>query len=278
MNTVYRLAAVLFVAVVLATSGGCSSGGPKKPPTGTPEPDKFLFDRGNENLEKKRWIVAREYFRQLVDSYPQSQYRASAKLGIGDSYMGEKNAASYVLAINEYREFLSFYPTHTRADYAQYQLAMGYFKQMRSPMRDQTETRDAIREFQNFLTKFPTEDASPSKLYPDAKQRLREAKDRLDDWDAGVAEQYFRLKWYAGAYGRLDPLLKADPEYTRRDNAYYLMGETLMKIGRSAEALVYFEKLVNEFEQSERLEIAKKRIAEIKAGPPAQPGKESSKG
>jgi outer membrane protein assembly factor BamD len=276
MTSMYRLAAALLAAVVLATSAGCSSGGPKKPPTGTPEPDKFLFDRGNENIAKKRWIVAREYFRQLVDSYPQSQYRADAKLGIGDAFMGEKNAASYVLAINEYREFLSFYPTHTRADYAQYQLAMGYFKQMRSPMRDQTETRDAIREFQAFLTKFPN--AESSKLYPDAKQRLREAKDRLADWDTGVADQYFRLKWYPGVTGRLIPLLKSDPEYTRRDNVYYLLGETFMRNNRPAEALPYFERLVNEFEQSERLEVAKRRIAEIKAGPATQPGKDSSKG
>jgi len=276
MTSMSRLAAALLAAVVLATSAGCSSGGPKKPPTGTPEPDKFLFDRGNENIAKKRWIVAREYFRQLVDSYPQSQYRADAKLGIGDAFMGEKNAASYVLAINEYREFLSFYPTHTRADYAQYQLAMGYFKQMRSPMRDQTETRDAIREFQAFLTKFPN--AESSKLYPDAKQRLREAKDRLADWDTGVADQYFRLKWYPGVTGRLIPLLKNDPEYTRRDNVYYLLGETFMRNNRPAEALPYFERLVNEFEQSERLELAKKRIAEIKAGPTAQPGKDPSKG
>jgi len=276
MISTYRLAAALLAALVLATSAGCASSGPKKPPTGTPEPDKFLFDRGNENIEKKRWIVAREYFRQLVDSYPQSQYRADAKLGIGDAFMGEKNSASYVLAINEYREFLSFYPTHTRADYAQYQLAMGYFKQMRSPMRDQTETRDAIREFQAFLTKFPNQESS--KLYPDAKQRLREAKDRLADWDTGVADQYFRLKWYPGVTGRLIPLLKNDPEYTRRDNVYYLLGETFMRNNRPAEALPYFERLVNEFEQSERLELAKKRIAEIKAGPAAQPGKDSSKG
>jgi outer membrane protein assembly factor BamD len=268
-----RLAAVVLAA---ALAGACAGSGPKKPPTGTPEPDKFLYDRGTENLAKKRWIVAREYFRQLVDSYPQSPYRADAKLGIGDTYMGEKSSASYVLAINEYREFLSFYPTHKRADYAQYQLALGYFKQMRSPMRDQTETRDAIRELTAFLTKFPSAEAST--LYPEAKQRLREAKDRLDDWDAGVGEQYFRLKWYPGAMGRLEPLIKSDPEYSRRDKVYYLLGETLMRLNRQAEALVYFERLVAEFEQSDHLEQAKKRVAEIKAAAPATPGKDTAKG
>ena len=48
-----------------------------------------------------------------------------------------------------------------------------------------------------------------------------------------------------------------------------------MKAGRPAEALPYFERLVEEFEQSEYLDEAQKRIAELKskaaeAGRPAQ--------
>jgi outer membrane protein assembly factor BamD len=262
---VSRAAALGLAAAALALSAACTSGGPKTPPTGTPEPDKFLYDRGMENLEKKRWLVAREYFRQLVDSYPQSPHRADAKLGIGDTYLGEKSAEGYVLGINEYREFLSFYPTHRRADYAQYQLGMAYFRQMRSPMRDQTETREAIREFETFVARYP---ASP--LLPEAKLRLREAKDRLSDWDTGVAQHYFRIKWYPGVLGRLEPLAKNDPEYTRRDEVYYLLGESYARLNRTAQALPWFERLVNEFEQSERLDEAKKRIVELKGGAAAK--------
>ena len=97
---------------------------PTRPPTGTPEPDKFLFERGNEALEKRRWLVAREYFRELIDTYPQTPHRADAKLGIGDTYLGEGSPESYVLALNEFREFIAFYPTHRRAGYAQLQLGM----------------------------------------------------------------------------------------------------------------------------------------------------------
>jgi outer membrane protein assembly factor BamD len=124
MKKFVSLTAIVLVAVL---AGACATGGPKKPPTGTPEPDKFLCDRGTENLNKKRWIVAREYFRQLIDSYPQSPYRADAKLGSGDTYLGERSAEAFVLAANEFREFLSFYPTHPRADYAQFKLAMSHF-------------------------------------------------------------------------------------------------------------------------------------------------------
>ena len=145
---------------------------------------------------------------------------------------------------------------------------MAYINQMRAPMRDQTETRDAIRELQVYLTRY-----ADQPLAGEARQKLREAKDRLADWDAGVALHYFRIKWYPGAIGRLEPLVKADPEYTRRDGVFYYLGESLLKIQRPAQALPYFERLVKEFEESEYLERAKTRIAEIKALPAAGPVK-----
>ena len=63
----------------------------------------------------------------------------------GDTYIGEDTTESLLLAINEFREFLTFYPTHARADYAQYRLAFAYSEQMLAADRDQTATRDAIR-------------------------------------------------------------------------------------------------------------------------------------
>ena len=263
-----RLSALAAIVLLALGAGACASSAPKKPPTGTPNPDKFLFDRGTENLEKHKWIVAREYFRQLVDTYPQSEYRADGKLGIGDSYVGEHSAESFVLAINEFREFLSFYPTHKRAYYAQYKLAMSHYYQMRDPMRDQTATRDAIRELETFVARYPNTD-----LTDEAKKNLREAKDRLGQWDLSVAIQYYRFKWYPGAIGRLKPLIERDPEYTNRDAAFFYMGESLLKYNKNAEALPYFERIVKEFDQSQYLEPAKKRIAELKASLPAAAGK-----
>ena len=99
----------LAIALMLAASAAC--GGKRSGlPTNTANPDRFLYDRGLEELKDNSWLDAREYFRQVVDNYPQSPVRPDAKLGVGDSFLGEKSAESLVLAANEYREFLTFYP------------------------------------------------------------------------------------------------------------------------------------------------------------------------
>lgn len=247
------------VTLVLLAGAACATG-PKKPPVGTLEPDKFLWERGTQALDDRKWITAREYFRQLVDTYPQSLYRADGKLGIGDSYLGEGTLESNVLAINEFREFLSFYPTHRRADYAQYKLAMAHYYQMHGPERDQTETVETINELTTFINRYPN-----SELMPEAKQRLREARDRLSDSEYRVGYFYFRTqKWYPGAIERFVEILKKDPEYTNRDGVYYYLAHSLLKVNRPAEALPYFEKLIAEFEQSEYLADAQKQVAAIK--------------
>lgn len=256
---VRRSLAPIGALLMALTLGACASGS-KTPPTGTPDPDKFLYERGTEALNDKKWLTAREYFRQLMDTYPQSPYRGDAKLGMGDTFLGERTTEAYVLAANEFREFLSFFPTHGRADYAQYKLGMTYFYQMRSPDRDQTETKEAIKELSTFVERFQN-----SPLAPEARERLREARDRLADHEYRVGLHYYRIRWYPGAIDRWTVLLKQDPQYSRRDAVLYHLADALVTMQRPAEALPYLDRLVAEFEQSEYLDLARKRAEELKS-------------
>ena len=254
-----RLSALCSLLFLTAMVGGCSSNPPVT--AGPGDADQILLDRGNAALQDRSWTRARTYFSELLESYPQSPLRADAKLGVGDTFLGENNSASFVYAQNEYREFLAFYPTNPRADYAQMQLGMVHFNQMLSAQRDQTETREAIKEFQVFVDRYPN-----SKLITQVKQRLREAKDRLSDADMVVANFYLSIRLLAGAEPRYRHVLDTDPEYTHRDSVYFHLAETLEKGGpsRLAEALPYYERLVKEFEKSEYLEEATLRIERLK--------------
>src|SRR5436190_21976640 len=81
----FRSKTRLFAALIaVATLVNCAHG-QKPPAAGAADADKYLFDRGTALLKKKNWVTAREYFRRVVDSYPQSPYRAASKLGVGDS-------------------------------------------------------------------------------------------------------------------------------------------------------------------------------------------------
>jgi outer membrane protein assembly factor BamD len=248
------------LALTLAMSAACGSTVRNTVPPGTPQPDQFLFERGNEALKERKWLTAREFFKQVTETYTQSPVRPDAKLGVGDTYLGEGTAEALVLAINEFQEFLAFYPTHPRADYAQYKLGMAHHRQMRGAERDQTETKAAIKEFETFVARYPN-----SSLMPEVEEKLRESRDRLSESDFQVGRFYYRINWFPGAIDRLTALLKQDPEYTGRDAVYFYLGESLIKVKREAEALPFFEKLVAEFEQSEHLEDARKRITELRA-------------
>ena len=250
---------IIVAVAAIALVSACSSSTRGSLPPGTAEPDKFLFDKGMAALNSKKWLTAREYFKQVTETYTQSTYRPDAKLGIGDTYLGEGTAEALVLAINEFKEFLSFYPTHRRADYAQLKLSMAHFRQMRHPQRDQTETREAVKELEAFVARYPG-----SSLMPEAKQRLREARDRLSQSDYLVGYFYYRQRWYVGAVDRFKSVLKDDPEYTGRDALYYYLADSLVKMNLQAEALPYLEKLIAEFEQSEYLAEAQKRVTELK--------------
>jgi outer membrane protein assembly factor BamD len=269
MNLAFRPVAILLIAAATVAATGCAERSTKIPP-GTSQPDQFLFERGNKALQEKKWYSAREFFQTLMDTYPQSPHRADAKLGLGDAYLGEGSPASQVLAINEYREFLSFFPTSPRADYAQFKLAMSHFSQMPKAGRDQTETQEALTEFAVLFEMYPN-----SPLLPEARKREREARDRLGRSEYLVGLTYYRLKWHPGAVSRLQALLKSDPDFTERDGVYYYLALSLCELNRQAEALPLLEKIEQEFEKSEFIEKAKKKLVELKTAaatpPPAPP-------
>lgn len=248
--------------LLIATAVGCG-GGMERPvlPTGEFEADRVLFERGTAALEERNWSRAREYFVQIRDNYPQSEYRAESRLSIGDTYDGEGTLASYVLALDEYGDFLSLYPTHVRAPYAQYKLGLVHFHQMRRPERDQTESVNALREFETFITLYPGHE-----LMPEVQARLRDARDRLSEHDFVVGYFYHRINNHAGAISRFRQILDGDPAYTRRDQVYFFLAESLALIDETVEAIPYFARLLDEFDASEYSEQARIRMAELEAG------------
>lgn len=263
----HRIGRGLPAACLLLTGavalGACGSRQADLPPLTEADADSILFERGSQALEEGSWSTAREYFVQIRDNYPQSPLRARSRLGVVESYEGEGTDLAYLSALSELREFLRLYPpTHELAPEAQFKVGMVYFNQMRRPERDQSETRSAITEFETFIELY-AEFADPQ-LLAEARERLREARDRLSDSNYLVGRFYYRLRYYPGAIDRFREILDEDPGYTRRDAVYFHLADALAIVGRGPEALPLFERLVSEFPATEFLVDANLRIEELK--------------
>tara|TARA_B100000929_G_scaffold286858_1_gene272647 strand:- start:3094 stop:3900 length:807 start_codon:yes stop_codon:yes gene_type:complete len=248
------------VALLLMSGVACTPQDPAALPPGTPEPDRYLFEHGSILFEGEDWDKAQTVFRRLVDVYPQSPYRFDAKLAIGDSLLEKGGLASLIQAVNEFEEFLRFYPTHPRAAYAQFKIGVTYSEGMLASDRDQTSTEMAIEAFDQFFELYPDSD-----LLDEARKWHRTARDRLSEAYFRVGEFYFNGGWYPGAIQRMRVVLDEDPGYTARDAVYFVLGESLAIIGRGDEALPYFNQLVDDFDQSAYLEQARRRIAELES-------------
>src|SRR4030066_404246 len=133
--------------ILIALLGGLGAWtGKEKPVEIAPEiaaSDEALYKAGQE-IMKKDAEKARLYFRQVIDSFPKSFYAQRAKLAIADSYFEKGDESSMILAASEYREFIQLYPYSPSASYAQYRIAMTFFRKALKPGRDQTKTNQAF--------------------------------------------------------------------------------------------------------------------------------------
>jgi outer membrane protein assembly factor BamD len=249
---VRRLPAFVLLALG-AVLGGCSSHQIDLEALSSAS-DEIVWEAGQKAVEKKDWESARQYYRRLIDAFPQSEHQPDARIALADSYFEEGGTASYVLAVSSYREFLTLYPQHPRSDYAQFRAGESYFKQKNTPDRDQTATEQALEEYQRLLDQYPQ-----SSWVEPAREKIRECRQTLgrSHHMVGYFYQKTRKSWRS-AIGRYETILSDYPDYEKVDEILFRIGECLANAGRYAEARPRLARLQSEFPQSPFAAEAKK--------------------
>ena len=133
-----RLLTFSAVMVLLALAVACTNKKVQNPlaNVGSKQPDKVLFDRAMDAMKHNKFDVARLSLQTLINTYPDSEYVARAKLAVGDSWYAEGGTAAMAQAENEYRDFETFFPNMPEAAEAQLKIADIHFRQMEKPDRD----------------------------------------------------------------------------------------------------------------------------------------------
>jgi len=232
--------------------------------------DESLYKFG-EKFIKKDPEKARLYFRQIIDSFPKSFYAQRAKLAIADSYFQKGDEGSLIIASSEYREFISLYPYSPSAAYAQYQIAMTFYKKILKPGRDQTKTKQALAEFKKVITNYPL--SEEAKL---SDEKIKDCEERLAEHILQIAEHYYKIRAYKASVSRLNDIITEYPNFSKMDKVYYYLGDSYYRSNNIDQCIPYFTKLISDFPKSKYAKKAKDKMEKMektKKDEKAQPEK-----
>jgi outer membrane protein assembly factor BamD len=224
----------------------------------TAEPDKILYDKAMEDVKHGRHEVGRLNLQTLINTYPDSEYLAKAKLTIADSYYKEGGTANLTQAVQSYKDFIVFFPFMPEAAYAQLQVAMTHYKQLEKPDRDRTQAHQAEDEFQTFLQKYPSDP-----LGPKAEQHLREVQEVLAEGDFRIGYYYYLKGDKKAAESRLRVMVNRYPLYSKADQALWMLGNVWDSTEKKEFASNYYARIVRDYPLSPLVPDAKSRLKSL---------------
>ena len=219
---------------------------------GSKQPDKVLFDRAMDAMKHNRFDVSRMTLQTLINTYPDSEFIARAKLAVGDSWYAEGGTAALAQAEIEYKDFETFFPNMPEAAEAQLKIANIHYQQMEKPDRDYTHAKRAEDEYRNLILQYPD-----SKLVPEAKQRLMEVQEVLGEREFEIGRFYFLRQSYPAAIARLASLVERYPLYSGADEALYLLGQCY-----EGEVAILRSKQFNETQKANAIEAYTRRASD----------------
>ena len=221
------------------------------------EPDKLLFDTALANIEDGKHELGRLTLQTLMNTYPESEYLAKAKLAIADSYYKDGGASGLLQSVAEYQDFITFFPFLDEAAYAQMQIGMAHYRRMEKPDRDRTEAMAAENALQVLLQKYPD-----GPIAAEGQQRLREVQEVLAEGDYRIALFYYIRNADRAALSRLQRLVTRYPLYSQADRAHWTLAAMYeRREGGEEGAAHYYARIVKDYPLSPLAAAAKEKLA-----------------
>jgi outer membrane protein assembly factor BamD len=275
-----RYTVFILVIALAVIAGGCRKNKAVNPIANldSKQPDKVLYDRAIEQLKRNRFDQARIILQTLINTYPDSEYIARAKLSVADSWYHEGTSSALMQAEAEYKDFQTFFPNMPEAAEAQLKVAGIHYKQMEKPDRDFTHAKRAEDEYRQLIQTYPDHP-----LIPEAKRRLLQVQEVLAEREFRIGRFYYLRESWPAAIARLKSLTDAYPLYSGADEALFLLGQSYegqietVRLGRFNEvqkanllrdlenkAAEVYARLITRYPVMPRVEDAKARLEEMK--------------
>jgi len=223
--------------------------------------DRVLFEEAAKEVRKGRHDTGRLLFATIINTYPDSAFLPLAKLAIADSFFLEGTTSALIQAAQAYQDWLTFFPTDPLADDASLKVAEAEMRQMGLSDRDISHARKAEQRLKVLLQQYPK-----SPLRATVEDRIREVQENLAMHNLQIARFYYDVKYSTGkgglkgAQSRLKEITDKYPCFSFNDEVFYRLASTYQAEEEPDEAARFYQKLVQEFPESEYNEKAREQL------------------
>ncbi|MFT0892865.1 outer membrane protein assembly factor BamD [Pseudochelatococcus sp. G4_1912] len=157
-------------------------------------PAEELYNEGLAKNAKGDFEGAYKAFDTINRQNPGTQWAQKAL--IMQTYAAYEGGR-YDDSANSAVRYTSLYPNSQDAAYAQYLLAMSYYKQVPDVTRDQASTQKAVAAFDTLIERYPR-----SEYTADAKFKVQVVRDQLAGHEMEVGRFYLKKRNYTAAINR----------------------------------------------------------------------------
>ena len=223
--------------------------------------DRVLFEEAAKEVRKGHHDTGRLLFATIINTYPDSAFLPLAKLAIADSFFLEGTTSALIQAAQAYQDWLTFFPTDPLADDASLKVAESEMRQMGLSDRDISHARKAEQRLKVLLQQYPK-----SPLRATVEARLHEVQENLAMHNLQIARFYYDVKYSTGkgglkgAQSRLKEITDKYPCFSFNDEVFFRLASTYQAEEEPDEAARYYQKLVQEFPESEFNEKAREQL------------------
>ncbi|MBI9061202.1 MAG: outer membrane protein assembly factor BamD [Marinilabiliaceae bacterium] len=218
---------------------------------------ELWYTKAMEYYQEEDYTRASTLFSELINIYRGTDKAEIINYALANSLYG---LGDYQIAGHYYQEYGRNYSVGEHAEECQYLSAYCYYKRSPKPRLDQTNTEDAIQEFQLFINMYPN-----SARVEEATRLMDELRDKLVFKSYLSARLYYDLGDYMGnnyqsAVIAAENSLKDFPDTKYREELSFLILESKYiqaeksvvekKIERARKAVDEYYNFINEFPES----------------------------
>ena len=229
------------------------------------QPDKILFDKAIENIERHRYELARITLQTLLNTYPDSEYIAKAKLAIADSWYREGTSTALAQAEAEYKDFITFFPNMEEASESQLKICQIHYDQLKKPDRDNINAVRADQECRQLLLRYPN-----TVFRDETEQLLRNVQEVIAEGEYRVGMFYVKKGSFRAGVNRLQSVTDHYPLFSKADEALWTLGENYGKLGNTFtdQQVAAYRKIVSDYPMSPWVDDAKDRLTSMEVDSP----------